>query len=133
MVNRKVQMVTWISSFPNLVAMVSGTNPEQLFAAGWSACFEGAMEKAAQRIGIKLPEDTAIDAEVDLCVDNGEFWLQARLTISLPGLDKAVAQQIVETAHTICPYSKAITGNVHVEFNHTLIDQQELTAGVKKK
>lgn len=94
-----------------------GTNPEQLFAAGWSACFEGAMEKAGQRIGVKLPADAAIDAEVDLCVEDGEFWLQARLTISLPGLDKAVAQQIVETAHTICPYSKAITGNVHVEFN----------------
>ena len=94
-----------------------GTNPEQLFAAGWSACFEGAMEKAGQRIGIRLPKETAIDAEVDLCVEEGEFWLQARLNISLPGLDKAVAQQIVETAHTICPYSKAITGNVHVEFN----------------
>ncbi|HEY1201375.1 MAG TPA: organic hydroperoxide resistance protein [Niastella sp.] len=95
----------------------TGTNPEQLFAAGWSACFEGAMEKAAQRIGLKLPEDTFIDAEVDLCADAGEFWLQARLNISLPGIHKAIAQQVVETAHTICPYSKAITGNVHVEFN----------------
>src|SRR5215510_15604324 len=62
-----------------------GTNPEQLFAAGWSACLEGAMGIAANKRRLTLPEDTAIDAEVNLCLDKGEFFLQAKLNISLPG------------------------------------------------
>lgn len=95
----------------------NGTNPEQLFAAGWSACFEGAMETAARRMRVELPDATAIDAEIDLLVNKGEYSLQARLNISLPGLDKDVAQQLIETAHKICPYSKAIQGNVNVELN----------------
>src|SRR6478735_5944166 len=65
-----------------------GTNPEQLFAAGWSACFEGALSIAASKRRIKLPEDTAIDAEVDLCIEKGEFFLQARLHVNIPGLDR---------------------------------------------
>jgi Ohr subfamily peroxiredoxin len=94
-----------------------GTNPEQLFAAGWSACFEGAMGIAASKRRIKLPEDTAIDAEVDLCIDKGEFFLQARLNISIPGLDREIAWELIDAAEKICPYSKAIKGNVNVEFN----------------
>jgi lipoyl-dependent peroxiredoxin len=94
-----------------------GTNPEQLFAAGWSACFEGAMGIAASKLRTKLPEGTAIDAEVDLCVDKGEFLLQARLNVSLPGMEREVAQQLIDFAHRTCPYSKAIRGNVNVEIN----------------
>ena len=94
-----------------------GTNPEQLFAAAWSACFEGALETAARRLHVAYPEDTAIDAEIDLVLANGEYNLQARLNISLPGIDKEVARQVVEAAQHICPYSKAIHGNVKTEYN----------------
>ena len=68
-----------------------GTNPEQLFAAGWSACFEGAMGIAARKRKIKLPDDLAIDAEVDLNLDDGAYFLRARLNVSLPGVDREVA------------------------------------------
>ncbi|MBO9204368.1 MULTISPECIES: organic hydroperoxide resistance protein [Niastella] len=94
-----------------------GTNPEQLFAAGWSACFEGAMAKAAQKLKVRLPDNLYIDAEMDLIVDDGNFSLAARMNVSLPGLDKEVALQIIEIAHNICPYSKAIKNNVPVSFN----------------
>jgi osmotically inducible protein OsmC len=92
----------------------TGTNPEQLFAAGWSACFEGAMGIAARKRKIKLPEDLAIDAEVDLNLDEGAFFLRARLNVSLPGMDHEVAQSLTNEAHQTCPYSKAIRGNVDV-------------------
>ena len=92
----------------------SGTNPEELFAAGWSACFEGAMGIAARRSKITLPADLAIDAEVDLCLSDGAFFLQARLNVSLPGVEREVAQTLVDAAHQTCPYSKAIRGNVDV-------------------
>jgi osmotically inducible protein OsmC len=95
----------------------TGTNPEQLFAAGWSACFEGAMGIAARKMKITLPVDMAIDAEVDLCLTDGAFFLQARLKISLPGLEREVAQALADAAHKTCPYSKAIRGNVEVEIN----------------
>lgn len=95
----------------------SGTNPEQLFAAGWSACFEGALDIGARKMRIALPEDTAIDAEIDLCSDKGKYFLQARLNISLPGLDRAVAQELIEYAHQTCPYSRSTAGNVNVELN----------------
>ena len=94
-----------------------GTNPEQLFAAGWSACFEAAMGAAARRLHVKLPENTAIDAEVDLCHNQGVSWLQARLNVIIPGVNGEVAELIVEGAQHICPYSKAIKGNVIVEYN----------------
>jgi lipoyl-dependent peroxiredoxin len=94
-----------------------GTNPEQLFAAGWSACFEGALDIAARKRRIALPAETAIDAEVDLCSDKTGFSLQARLMISIPGVDRDIAQQLVEEAYETCPYSKAIKGNVPVEYN----------------
>ena len=95
----------------------TGTNPEQLFAAGWSACFEGALGIAARKKHINLPENTSIDAEVDLCAGDGGVFLQARLHIDLTGLDRKVAQELVEEASHTCPYSKAIAGNVKVDYN----------------
>lgn len=94
-----------------------GTNPEQLFAAGWSACFEGAMGIAARKAHVTLPDETAIDAEIDLCLDKTEFFLAARMNVSLPGLDREVAWELIRAAEKICPYSKAIKGNVDVEFS----------------
>jgi lipoyl-dependent peroxiredoxin len=94
-----------------------GTNPEQLFAAGWSACFEGAMGIAARKMRITLPADLAIDAEVDLCVTDGSYSLQARLNVSLPGVERAIAQELADAAHQTCPYSKAIRNNVDVVIN----------------
>jgi osmotically inducible protein OsmC len=92
----------------------TGTNPEQLFAAGWSACFEGAMGLAARKRKIALPADLAIDAEVDLCMADGAYFLQARLNISLPGMEREVARALVDEAHQTCPYSKATRGNIDV-------------------
>jgi lipoyl-dependent peroxiredoxin len=85
----------------------SGTNPEQLFAAGWSACFIGAMRLAAGKIKVTFPADAAVDAEVDLGKTGGDYFLQARLNVSLPGLERDVAQALVDAAHQTCPYSKA--------------------------
>lgn len=95
----------------------TGTNPEQLFAAGWSACFEGAMGIAARKMKIALPPDTAIDAEVDLCRNDDGYFLQARLNVSLPGLTREVAQVLTDEAHQTCPYSKATRGNIDVAIN----------------
>ena len=95
----------------------AGTNPEQLFAAGWSACFEGAMGLAARQMKISLPDDLAIDAEIDLCLADGGYFLQGRLNVSLPGVGRDVAQAVVDAAHQTCPYSKAIRGNVDVQIN----------------
>ncbi len=95
----------------------TGTNPEQLFAAGWSACFEGALGIAARKSRITLPDDTAIDAEVDLVSDKSGYSLQARLNITIPGVERETAQQLVDFAKENCPYSKAIKGNVDVEYN----------------
>ena len=89
-----------------------GTNPEQLFAAGWSACFEGAMAIAAKGRGVTLPAELAIDAEVDLRHGDDGYSLAARLKVSVPGLEPEVARQIIEAAHRTCPYSKAIKGNI---------------------
>jgi Ohr subfamily peroxiredoxin len=90
----------------------TGTNPEQLFAAGWSACFIGAMGIAAKGMGIPLPPDTAVDAEVDLCLGDDGYFLRARLNVHLPGLPADSAQALVDSAHQTCPYSKATRGNV---------------------
>ncbi|MBY4865501.1 organic hydroperoxide resistance protein [Burkholderia sp. Bp9017] len=92
-----------------------GTNPEQLFAAGWSACFIGAMKLAARAAKVTLPADLAVDAEVDLGTGGNAYFLQARLNVSVPGLDRDVVQHIVDTAHQTCPYSKATRGNIDVE------------------
>ena len=94
-----------------------GTNPEQMFASGWSACFEGAMGIAARNNKVTLPPETAIDAEVDLNRDDSGFFLSARLNVSLPGIPRDVAQKIVDEAHQTCPYSKATRGNISVTFN----------------
>jgi osmotically inducible protein OsmC len=92
----------------------AGTNPEQLFAAGWSACFIGAMGRAAQEHKVAVPADVAVDAEVDLGTGEEGFALQARLTVSLPGLPRETAQAIMERAHQLCPYSKMSRGNIDV-------------------
>ncbi|MGV2100962.1 organic hydroperoxide resistance protein [Rhizobium sp. 21-4511-3d] len=94
-----------------------GTNPEQLFAAGWSACFIGAIGLAAGKRKIRLPAETAVDAEVDLGQTDGAYFLQARLNVSLPGIDAELARELVQEAHQTCPYSKATRGNINVELN----------------
>ena len=95
----------------------TGTNPEQLFAAGWSACFMSAIGLAAAQRKIPLPPDRAIDAEVDLGTNEGGYVLRARLNVRLPGLDREVAQALVDAAHQTCPYSKATRGNIGAEIN----------------
>lgn len=95
----------------------NGTNPEQLFAAGWSACFMGAMGLAARKMKVTLPPDASVDAEVDLGTNAGGYVLQARLNVSLPGIEHEVARAIVDAAHQTCPYSKATRGNIDVEIN----------------
>jgi lipoyl-dependent peroxiredoxin len=94
-----------------------GTNPEQLFAAGWSACFLGAIGIAASKMKITLPADHAIHTEVDLGMTGGGYFLQARLNVSLPGIDHDTAQALVNSAHQTCPYSKATHGNINVVIN----------------
>jgi lipoyl-dependent peroxiredoxin len=98
----------------------SGTNPEQLFAVGWSACFLSAIKIVAARMKVKLPAEVAIDAEVDLGTTNGGYLIQARLNVCLPGIEREVAQKLVDGAHLECPYSKATHGNITVVTN--LID-----------
>ena len=95
----------------------AGTNPEQLFAAGWSACFIGAMGLAARKMKIAIPADVAVDAEVDLVNVDGAYFLQARLNVNLPGLQRDVARELAEAAHQTCPYSKATRGNIDVAIN----------------
>jgi Ohr subfamily peroxiredoxin len=95
----------------------TGTNPEQLLAAGWSACFEGAIAIAAKQMNLALPEAPSIDAEIDLNLDDDGYGLAARLNVALPGLPRDIAQAIVETAHRTCPYSKALAGNIDIAIN----------------
>lgn len=95
----------------------SGTNPEQLFAAGWSTCFESAIGIAARRQKVALPPNYSIDAEVDLSLVDGFYTLGARLNVNLPGLPRATAQSLVDEAHTLCPYSRATHGNIDVATN----------------
>jgi lipoyl-dependent peroxiredoxin len=96
----------------------TGTNPEQLFAAGWSACFISAMGLVANKMKVKLPAEVAVDAEIDLCNSGDIYFLRARLNVSLPGLERAVALSIVDTAHSeTCAYSNATRGNIDVTLN----------------
>src|ERR1700722_63914 len=88
-----------------------GSNPEQLFVAGWSACFEGAIGIAARKREVTVPALT-IDAEVDLHLADAEYSLSTQFDISLPDLDRGVPQSLVEEAERLCPYSKATQGNV---------------------
>ena len=94
-----------------------GTNPEQLFAVGWSACFMGAMGLAAKARGVALPADVAVDAEVDLGITDGTFSLRARLNVHVPGLNRPLVEALVREAHQTCPYSRATRGNLDVAFN----------------
>ena len=92
----------------------TGTNPEQLFAAGYSACFIGAMKAVAGQMKVAVPADVAVDGEVDLGPITGGYGIAARLTVSLPGMDRAQAQALVDAAHQVCPYSNATRGNIDV-------------------
>jgi osmotically inducible protein OsmC len=103
-----------------------GTNPEQLLAAGWSACFEGAMGIAARKLKISLPAQMAIDAEVDLCLINDAYFLRGRLNVRLPGLAQEPARELIESGHRTCPYSKATRGNIDVLINLVLADSSLL-------
>ena len=94
-----------------------GTNPEQLLAAGWSACFESAMAVTARKRNVVLPAEMAIDAEVDLRVADNSSFLSTRLYISLPGVDRDIAKSLIAEAHEICPFSKAMHGNIDVAVN----------------
>lgn len=93
----------------------TATNPEQLFAAGYSACFMGALKHVAGMKKVPVPADATIDASVDIGPIPAGFGIAAKLVISLPGMDRAVAQDLVETAHKVCPYSNATRGNIDVE------------------
>ena len=96
----------------------TGTNPEQLFAAGWSACFISAMGLVANKMKVQLPSDAAVDAEIDLCNSGDVYFLRARLNVSLPGLERDVAQAIVDSTHDVtCAYSNATRGNIEVTLN----------------
>ena len=94
-----------------------GTNPEQLFAAGYSACFLGALKFAAGKEGVKIPDDARVSADVGIGPrDDGKgFGIAAKLTISAPGIDKAKLEDLVQKAHIVCPYSDATRGNIDVE------------------
>jgi len=91
-----------------------GTNPEQLFAAGYSACFIGAMKHVAGLQKIKLPDNTSIDASVGIGQIPQGFGIQVWLKVHIPDMDKAQAEKIVAAAHQVCPYSNATRGNVEV-------------------
>ena len=90
---------------------------ENLFGVAWSACYLGALGLAASKKKIELPADAAVDAEINLNNADGAFFLSAILNVSLPGIDREVAEDLVQTAHEICPYSKATHGNIEVETN----------------
>ena len=87
---------------------------ENLFASAWSACYLGAIELAASQRKIKLPSHPAVDTQIDLNQDGGSFFLRASLSVTLPGLDRQVAEDLAEAAHGVCPYSKAVHGNIEV-------------------
>jgi osmotically inducible protein OsmC len=95
----------------------NGTNPEQLFAVGWSACFLSAIKHVGAQMKVRIPPDLAVDPEVDLFMGDDGFFLKARLNVSLPGLTRDVAQSVVDAAHQTCPYSKATRGNIEVAIN----------------
>jgi len=93
----------------------NGTNPEQLFAAGYAACFIGAIKAVAPKLQVQVPAETAIDSEVDLGPTSQGYGISVRLNVSLPGLDRAKAEQLVAEAHKVCPYSNATRNNIDVQ------------------
>ena len=95
---------------------------ENLFGAAWSACFMSAIGFAARQRDISLPQDPSIEATIDVLAQGGEYVLRARLNVSVPGLGRESAQELVDAAHEICPYSKAVKGNIEVALN--LVEHQ---------
>jgi len=95
----------------------TGTNPEQLFAVGWSACFLSAIKLIAGKRKITLTDDASVDAEVDLGIAHGGFGLAARLNVKLPSVEHSIAQELAAAAHELCPYSLATRGNIEVAIN----------------
>ena len=97
-----------------------GVNPEQLFAAGYSACFIGAMKFVAGQQKVALPADTSIDATVGIGQIPAGFGIEVQMAVKVPGMDQAAAQAIVDKAHQVCPYSNATRGNIDVTFTVTV-------------
>ena len=95
----------------------NGTNPEQLLAVGWSSCFLSAIKIIASQKKVRLQTDPVIDAEIDLCTGDDGYSLRARLNVSLPGVDREVAQSLLDAAEQTCPYSKATKGNIDTAIN----------------
>lgn len=104
-------------------AQGEGTNPEQLLAVGWSSCYLSALKIVAARKKVRLPADAAVNIEVDLGKTDGQYLIQARLNVSLPGIDPGTAQELMDAAHLQCPYSKALHGNINIETR--LVEPQE--------
>ncbi len=105
---------------PALGGPGGATNPEQLFAAAYATCFHGAMRLVAKNKGVKVPDDATIDAAVSLSPDDTSFAISAVITAHLPGLDQTQADELVQGAHQVCPYSKATRGNVDVVLKATV-------------
>lgn len=99
---------------PSMGGKGGATNPEQLFAAGYSACFMGALKFVAGQKKVAIPADAAIDAAVDIGPIPQGFGIAVQLKVSLPGIDRTVAQQLIDAAHVVCPYSNATRGNIEV-------------------
>ena len=97
----------------------NGVNPEQLFAAGYSACFIGAMKFVAGTQKIALPADTSIDATVGIGQIPAGFGIEVQLVVNIPGMERSAAQALVEKAHAVCPYSNATRGNIEVSLEVT--------------
>ena len=95
----------------------TGTNPEQLFAAGYSACFLGALKHVAMMKKVPLPADTSISADVGIGPIPQGFGIEVAMRVSVPGMDKAQARQLVDAAHQVCPYSNATRGNIEVKLD----------------
>jgi len=96
-----------------------GTNPEQLFAVGYAACFIGALKAVGPKVGIKVPDDVSIDSSVSLgpIREGAAFGIAVKLAVSLPGLDADQKKKLVDTAHQVCPYSNATRGNIDVDLS----------------
>lgn len=105
---------------PALGGPGGATNPEQLFAAAYAACFHGALRLVARNKGVRISDDATVDAAIDLSKDATSFAIGATLTVHLPGLDQSQADELVAAAHEVCPYSKATRGNVEVELKATV-------------
>lgn len=105
---------------PALGGPGGATNPEQLFAAAYASCFHGALRLVAKNKGVAVPDGATVDASVSLAPDDTGFGISATITAHLPGLDQAQADELVEGAHQVCPYSKATRGNVDVALTATV-------------